>query len=328
MSKSSPYVSVVVPVWNRQHLVSIAAEEILKVLSKSFERYELILVDDGSSDGSFRRIEAVVEQYAHVRGVRLAKNFGQHAALCAGIEQAQGEVVVSSDVDLQCDPRDITKLVSKVLEGYGVVSGWRMGRSDILSRKVPSYLMNRLINFYTGVKLHDHGCAFKAISREVADQIPYQGDMRRFLNALLVNLTPRVAELEVSHRDLGEEKSTYDFWKLFDLGVDFLTGYSRKPFRIVGVLGSILTAVGITGSIACLAGRFFFPIFREPRLQMLVAACVFLGFQFFALWFVGEFSARTYQLLQRAPLFVVAETLNLKRDEKGGGGLAKTTGTD
>jgi len=320
MAVSSPYVSVIVPVWNRQRQVAVAAEKILDALDESFDLYELIFVDDGSSDSSFREIEAAAKSNERIRGVRLARNFGQHAALSAGLEKARGDVLVSFDADLQCDPRDIPKLVHKVLEGYGVASGWRFGRADKWTRKIPSFFMNKLINFYTGVRLHDHGCAFKAISREVADQVPQQGDMRRFLTALVLNLTPRVAEVKVSHRQLDKEKSTYDFWKLFDLAVDFLTGYSRKPFRIVGLLGSLLTSVGIVGSILCLAGRFFHSFFREPRLQVIVAACVVVGFQFLTLWLIGEFSARTYQLLQSPPLFAIAETVNLGTEEKDGSG--------
>jgi len=315
MVKRNVFVSVVVPVWNGRALVRHACRQIVKVLSASFQQYEVIFVDDGSNDDSFEEIHAVAEEFICVHGIRLARNFGQHAALSAGLEEARGDVLVSFDVDLQCDPAEIPVLVDKVLEGYGVVSGWRVGREDSLSRRIPSYFMNKLINWYTGVRLHDHGCAFKAISREVADQIPEHGDLRRFLTALVVNLSPRILEVPVSHRRLQSGTSRYDFWRLFDLSVDFLTGYSRKPFRIVGIAGALLSFMGILGGFSCLVGRFFSPFFREPRLQGLIAILAFFGFQFLILWFIGEFSARTYQLLQHPPLYLVAERVQ-GRDKK------------
>ena len=299
--------SVVVPVFNESDNLAELYAQLTKAL-QGFH-YELLFVDDGSVDGSYEILANLHASDHRVKVVRLAGNFGQHAALSAGIERAKGQMIVSLDADLQCDPHDIPKLLAKIEEGHDVVSGWRYGRQDPLSRRLPSYIVNKTIGMVTGVRLHDYGCPLKAITAEVARELKYYGEMRRFLGALVVQLGRSVDEVQVSHRPRMTGKSRYSGLQLIGHYLDFVVSFSTRSFQIIGVVGSLLTLLGLIGGILYFPLRFLADLPLGGRFQIVVFLAVFFGLQFAILGLLGEFTARIYRLVQGRPFFAIREIL-------------------
>lgn len=227
MPKTTPLVSVIVPVWNDGPCVGRAAGRIHTVLGRAFTAYEVIFVDDGGSDNSFEEICRACAAHDHIMGIRLARHVGQHGALLAGLTKASGEVLVNFDVDLQGDPEDIPRLVEKICEGFDLACGWRTERAEVWHRRVFSFFMNRLVNRRTGWFLHDNGC-FKAISREVADRIG-QDHGSRFLTSLIPALADRVTEVPVSWRKREQGRSRYTLGAVAAMARDFFTASPVVP---------------------------------------------------------------------------------------------------
>ncbi|ABW68267.1 glycosyltransferase family 2 protein [Desulfosudis oleivorans] len=228
MPEKTPLVSVIVPVWNDGPCVGRAADRIHTVLKRTCASYEVIFVDDGSSDNSFEEICRACAAHAHTMGIRLARHAGQHAALRAGLAKASGEVLVNFDVDMQGVPEDIPRLVEKVGEGFDLVCGWRTERREAWHRRVFSFFLNRWVNRHTGRFLHDNGC-FKAINRKVADRIG-QNDSSRFLTALVPALADRVTEVPVSWRKREQGRSRYALRETASMVLDFFLVYPVLPF--------------------------------------------------------------------------------------------------
>jgi len=244
-----------------------------------------------------------------VKVMRLAGNYGQHAALSAGIECAKGQVIVSLDADLQCAPDDIPKLLAKIDEGHDVVSGWRYGRKDPLLRRLPSYLANKTIGMVTGVRLHDYGCPLKAITAEVARELKYHGEMRRFLGALVAQVGRSVVDVQVSHRSRMAGKSRYSVLQLIGHYLDFVVSFSTRPFQIIGVVGGLLTLLGFVGGALYFPLRFLADLPLGGRYQIVLFLAVCFGLQFAILGLLGEFTTRIYRLVQNRPFFVIREIL-------------------
>ena len=299
--------SVVVPVFNEADNLAEFYAQLAKALHGF--RYELLFVDDGSVDASYEILASLHASDPRVKVVRLAGNFGQHAALSAGIECAKGQVIVSLDADLQCDPHDIPKLLAKIAEGHDVVSGWRYDRKDPLLRRLPSYIANKTIGVVTGVRLHDYGCPLKAITAEVARELKYYGEMRRFLSALVVQLGRSVVDVQVSHRARMAGKSRYSVLRLIGHYLDFIVSFSTRPFQIIGAVGGLLTLLGLIGGVMYFPLRFLADLSLGGRFQIVVFLAVFFGLQFAILGLLGEFTTRIYRLVQNRPFFVIREIL-------------------
>jgi glycosyltransferase involved in cell wall biosynthesis len=299
--------SVVVPVFNEGDNLAEVYAQLTKALHGF--RYELLFVDDGSVDGSYEILADLHASDQRVKVVRLAGNFGQHAALSAGIERAKGQVIVSLDADLQCDPHDIPKLLAKIAEGHDVVSGWRYGRKDPLLRRLPSYVVNKTIGMVTGVRLHDYGCPLKAITAEVARELKNYGEMRRFLGALVAQLGRSVVDVQVSHRPRMAGKSRYSVLQLIGHYLDFIVSFSTRSFQIVGAVGGLLTLLGFVVGALYFPLRFLADLPLGGRFQIVVFLAVFFGLQFTILGLLGEFTTRIYRLVQNRPLFVIREIL-------------------
>jgi glycosyltransferase involved in cell wall biosynthesis len=310
-------ISIVVPIYNEEENILALHESVTTALAGSGLAYELILVDDGSSDGSFPLLRGIAGKDPRVKVIRFRRNFGQTAAMAAGFNAASGRVVVPMDGDLQNDPADIPLLLAKIDEGYDVVSGWRKDRQDaFINRKLPSMIANGIISRLTGVHLHDYGCTLKAYRREVLDGINLYGEMHRFVPALASQIGARVAELPVRHHPRRHGTSKYGISRttrvVLDLmTVKFLLSYSTKPIQLFGRWGIYTFEAGVLCGVLTIYMKLFenTSMNRNPLL-ILTAFLLFTGVQFIVLGLLGELNARTYYEAQGKPIYVVREKIN------------------
>lgn len=274
--------------------------------------YEVIFIDDGSTDSTLRILTKLIRHDRHLRVVEFRRNFGQTAAMAAGLDYARYSVVVTLDGDLQNDPAEIPRLVAKLEEGYDLVAGWRKHRNDaFISRKLPSKIANWLISTSTKVKLHDYGCTLKAMTLEVAKGIRLYGEMHRFIPALADELGAKIAELPVNHRARKAGKSKYGISRtlrvILDLvTVKFLLGYSKRPIHLFGTLG-LLSGFGGFALLCWLTYQRMFmqvPMGNRPLLALAVMMII-IGFQFLVFGLLGEVLARTYHESQGKRVYTV-----------------------
>ncbi len=310
-------ISIVVPIYNEEENIPALHQAITGALVESGLEYEMILVDDGSIDASFRCLQEIAASDPRVRVIRFRRNFGQTAAMAAGFAAATGRVVVPMDGDLQNDPADIPRLLAKIDEGYDVVSGWRKERNDtFINRKLPSIIANALISRLTGVHLHDYGCTLKAYRREVLEGINLYGEMHRFVPALASQIGARVAELPVRHHARRFGTSKYGISRtmrvILDLmTVKFLLSYSTKPIQLFGKLGVYTLGAGfLCGALTLYMKLFEHTSMNRNPLLILTAFLLFTGVQFIVLGLLGELNARTYYEAQGKPIYVVRERIN------------------
>ncbi len=296
--KSVPDLTLVVPGLNEAQSLPLLAAQVREALGPDIS-YELIFVDDGSTDNSWQVIQDLHESNPAVRGIRLRKNFGKSMALAAGFERARAEIVVMMDADLQDDPADLPRMIEKIEHGLDVVVGWKVERHDSLSRRIFSKIFNTIVGYVTGVRLHDMNCGFKAYRREVLQAIPIYGDLFRFIPVLASWQGFSVGEMPVNHRARQCGRSRYGLERIlrgfFDLlSVSFLTRYSRRPMHLFGLLGLVFTALGvlICGYLAALwlTGE---PIGARPLL-LLGVLLILVGVQSFSIGLLGEFMTFQY----------------------------------
>ena len=310
--------SIVVPIYNEEENIRDLHREIGEALGGGVTEYELILVDDGSTDGSFRVLKEIASIDSRVKVIRFRRNFGQTAAMAAGFDAASGQVVIPMDGDLQNDPADIPRLLSRIGEGFDVVSGWRRDRKDsFLNRTLPSILANRFISHMTGIRLHDYGCTLKAYRRELLDGINLYGEMHRFVPALVSQIGARVTELPVGHRPRLRGVSKYGISRtmrvILDLlTVKFLLNYSTRPIQLFGRFGVYTLLASVLSGGATIYMKLFLHVSmnRNPLL-LLTVLLLFIGVQFIVLGLIGELIARTYYETQGKPIYTVREKINL-----------------
>ncbi len=295
----APDVTLVVPGLNESESLPLLAAQVKEALGTGTS-YELIFVDDGSTDDTWQVILDLYENDPAVRGVRLRSNFGKAMALAAGFERARADVVIMMDADLQDDPADIPKMLEKLESGLDVVVGWKVERHDPLNRRVFSRIFNGTVGYVTGVRLHDMNCGFKAYRREVLQSIPIYGDLFRFIPVLASWQGFRVGEIPVHHRARQFGQSRYGLERIlrgfFDLlSVTFLTKYSRKPMHLFGFLGLLFAGLGvlISGYLSVLwfQGE---PIGSRPLL-LLGVLLILVGVQSFSIGLLGEFMTFQYE---------------------------------
>lgn len=310
--------SIVVPIYNEEKNIAALYQAITSALDSGDKNYEIIMVDDGSSDDSFSALKTVAAQDIRVKIIRFRRNFGQTAAMSAGFDAAAGEIIIPMDGDLQNDPADIPRLIEKLNEGYDVVSGWRSDRKDtFITRKIPSILANALISSLTGVHLHDYGCTLKAYRREVLDGINLYGEMHRFVPALASQIGAKVAEISVNHHPRLHGTSKYGISRtlrvILDLmTVKFLLTYSTKPIQLFGKWGVYTLLAGLgSGSMTIYMKIFEHLSMNRNPLLILTAFLLFMGFQFIVLGLLGELNARTYYEAQGKPIYVIRDRVNL-----------------
>ena len=293
--------SVVVPLYDEEDNVDPVMRELLEVLDQMELSSEVVLVDDGSKDQTVARARRWCQRDPRVRVIELRRNFGQTAALSAGFDHARGEVIVAMDGDQQNDPHDIPRLLSKLDEGYDVVSGWRRDRQDALVlRKLPSAAANRLISRVTGTRLHDYGCTLKAYRRDVICQLRLYGDMHRFIPALSQVVGARVTELAVNHRARVRGRSKYGISRTFRVVLDLLTvkfliSYFGRPMRLFGGIGFVSMALGSAILLWLFGDKVLFGHGLSDRpLVLLGMLLVLVGVQLLSLGILGELIIRVY----------------------------------
>ncbi|MBX9685780.1 MAG: glycosyltransferase family 2 protein, partial [Candidatus Obscuribacterales bacterium] len=282
--------------------------------------WEAILVDDGSKDKSWELLEKMAARDKRIRCVRFVRNFGQTAALAAGIDYATGDIIIPMDADLQNDPVDISRLLAKMDEGFDVVSGWRKDRQDeFFTRLIPSWTANKIISVISGVRLHDYGCSLKAYRREVIKDVRLYGEMHRFVPIYASWMGARVTEIPVTHHARQFGQSKYGLSRTFKVVLDlilvkFLSSYATKPIHIFGAMGFLCFAGGFLAFAFMVVLKFFFATsFIETPLPILVAMCMMLGVQFIFMGLLAEIVMRTYHESQDKSIYRVKKTLNTEQ---------------
>ena len=309
--------SIVIPLYNEEENVEPLYEQLKAALEEIGQEYEIIIVDDGSTDGSFDVLKRLHEGDGQLKVIRFRRNFGQTAAFAAGFDRSQGEVVITMDADLQNDPADIPLLLEKIEEGYDVVSGWRLHRKDpFLTRRLPSMIANWLISQVTGVHLHDYGCSLKAYRREVVKNVQLYGELHRFIPAIANWMGVSVAEVPVRHYARRFGKSKYGLSRtarvLLDLlTVRFLLSYSTRPIHIFGGLGlmSFVVGIGLGGYLSFVKFALGQKIGDRPLLLLAILLMV-LGVQLISMGLLGELVVRTYYETLDKPIYAVREVLD------------------
>jgi len=312
--------SIVIPVYNEEENVEPLVQEIKSVVESLGKRYEIVIVDDGSQDRTFDVLARLHKREPHLRVVRLKRNFGQTAALAAGLAHCEGKIVVTMDGDGQNDPADIPALLAELDKGNDLVNGWRFSRQDsFISRRLPSRIANQLISWTTQVKVHDYGCTLKAMRSDVAKNLKLYGEMHRFIPAIAHERGARVAELKVHHRPRLRGTSKYAVTRTLRVVLDLLTvkfliSYSTRPSHIFGPVGVISGGVGFLIAIYLSFEKFFRGVTIGGRpLLLLAVLLIFIGFQFITMGLLGEMLARTYHESQGRPVFVVGEILEERK---------------
>ncbi len=308
-----PEVSLVIPLYNEILNLDDLCKEIKRALDGIGRSYEVLLVDDGSTDGTGDRARELAKTDPALRVLRLRRNFGQTAAFSAGFDHARGRIIVTSDGDLQNDPSDIGPLLKKLDEGagYDIVCGWRKDRRDPLSKKIPSFFANRLISWATGVEIHDYGCSLKAIRADVVKNIRLYGEMHRFIPAVASSIGVRVAEVVVNHRPRTRGVSKYGIGRttrvLLDLfTVKFFMSYGTRPAHLFGLFGLLFGAAGF-GILSYLSYiRLFEDQAIGSRPLLFFGGLAFLtGILLVNFGLMAELLMRTYFESQNKPIYVL-----------------------
>ena len=314
-------VSLVIPVYNESESLPLLHQAVHAAMKDVAGEWEAVLVDDGSSDDSLAVLERLAaEDPAHVRVVVLRRNFGQTAAIAAGIDHARGEIIVLLDADLQNDPADIPMMLGKLDEGYDVVSGWRHKRQDaFVTRTLPSRLANGLISWVTGVKLHDYGCTLKAYRREVLTGFRLYGEMHRFIPVYAHSVGARIVEVKVNHHPRRYGRTKYGLERtvkvLLDLfTVKFLLSYAKKPIYLFGGTGILFFGVGLLGILFLVMRKLIdgTGITTSPIFILSIMVAV-LGFQSILMGLIAELLVRTYHEAQGKPIYTVRRVVEAKK---------------
>jgi glycosyltransferase involved in cell wall biosynthesis len=312
----APRLSVIVLVYNEVESIPALHAELSEVLSKLDLSYEVLYIDDGSRDGSTEKMAQLAADDPHVQVVSFRRNFGQTAAVQAGIDHSRGEILVFMDGDLQNDPHDIPRLLEKLDEGYEVASGWRKNRQDDATRVLPSRIANWIIARVTGVRLHDFGCTLKAYHRDVIQDVKLYGEMHRFIPVYASWVGARIAEVEVNHRSRAYGRSKYSLSRTSRVMLDLITvkllgSYSTKPIYFFGFAAFWLWAIAFVCGLIVIVQRLLppYPFAHNNPLLLLAVFLGIVGVQFILMGLLAELSIRTYHESQGKSVYVVREVI-------------------
>ena len=327
MSDAQPiYLSIVVPVYNEERNVAQLVARISDALRSVQKPTEIVLVDDGSSDGSLAAMKALQSDTAEVVVVELARNFGQHAAVMAGFSKCRGEIVVTLDADLQNPPEEIPRLVAKMEEGYDVVGTVRKDRHDPWPRKLASRFVNSVVRRSTGHDLHDYGCMLRAYSGETVRAMLDCPETHTFIPALAMVVARNSSEIEVEHAARAAGESKYDLYKLLKLNLNLMMGFTSIPLRMVSLAGLIIAALGLLFALLLIVRRFLGGPEAEGVFTLFGILFFFVGVQIMATGIIGEYMARTYDEVRGRPRFLIRSVTTTSSAPAVGGAEGEASG--
>lgn len=316
-------ISIVIPFLNEEPNLKPLCDELKQALDPLAKEYEVIFIDDGSTDSGVQVLEDMRSEMPQIKVVSFRRNFGQTAAMVAGLDYAEGDIVVTLDADRQNDPADIPTLVAKIEEGYDMVCGWRFDRQDTyLSRKLPSMLANKLISSITDVNLHDYGCTLKAMRKDLAKRVTLYGEMHRFIPAVASGVGAKMAEVKVNHRARTAGESKYGISRTFRVILDlitvkFLLRFHSRPLHFFGMPGLVLGGIGGALITYLTIARLFFGMPLSDRPLLIFAfMSVIIGLQFILFGLIGEMQTRTYYESQNKPIYHVRSTIGIDAAEE------------
>ncbi len=319
MKDQKPEISIVIPVFNEAASLSELMVRLLKACNQMNRCFEIILVDDGSGDGSRDMIEAAADQSPGVIiGVLLNRNYGQHSAIMAGFAQAGGDIVVTLDADLQNPPEEINKLVQKAEEGFDVVGSVRVPRQDTLFRRAASHMVNKVVQMSTGVAMHDYGCMLRAYRRHIVEAMLQCDERSTFIPVLANSFARHTAEVEVRHAERSAGDSKYSLWKLINLQFDLLTSMTTFPLRLLNVLGGIISLFGVGFGLFLFIMRLIHgPEWAASGVFTLFAILfIFIGAQFLAMGLLGEYIGRIYSDVRARPRYFIERIVGRPEDRR------------
>ena len=309
LDKTIPGISVVIPVFNEEGCLPTLFERLEKVLRGMDRTYEIVFVDDGSSDATPRLLREFAARDSGVRIVEFNRNYGQHAAIFAGFEEARGDIVVTLDADLQNPPEEIPTLVRKIDEGYDVVGGWRENRQDSAFRRFASFLVNRITVRLVGVDFHDYGCMLRAYRREVVESVRQCREIHSFIPALAATFARRVCEVRVKHEERTVGRSKYNIYRLIRLNFDLMTGFSMVPLQMMSLLGFVISITSIGFALFLFIRRLIHGSEAEGVFTLFAILFAVVGLLFMGLGLMGEYVARIYSEVRRRPRYLVRQKL-------------------
>ncbi len=316
-------VSVVIPFLNESPNLKPLCQELKMALDSMDKEYEVVFIDDGSTDDGVQILNDFRTEMPQIKVVSFRRNFGQTAAMVAGLDHASGEVVVTMDADRQNDPADIPAMVAKLDEGYDMACGWRFDRQDnYMSRKLPSMMANKLISKITDVSLHDYGCTLKAMRRDLAKRVTLYGEMHRFIPAVASGIGAKIAEVKVNHRARTAGESKYGISRTFRVILDlitvkFLLRFSSRPLHFFGMPGLALGGLGGLLLTYLTIARLFFAVPLGDRPLLIFAfMLLIIGLQFILFGLIGEMQTRIYHESQDKPIYHIRNTIGFGLDEK------------
>lgn len=297
--------SVVVPVYNEEENIHELCRRLSSTLGGLGMTYEAIFVDDGSRDRSAELLAECARKDPCVRLVEFNRNYGQHAAIFAGLDHSRGEIVVTMDADLQNPPEEIGKLIAKIREGYDIVGGLRMDRRDSALRKIPSWFVNRIVQRATGVYLRDYGCMLRAYRRVVVDQIVRCNEISSFIPTLANSFASSVTEIGVAHEERKKGRSKYSLGRLIKLNFDLMTGFSLFPIQLISGLGILIALLGMFFGVFLFLRRLVHGPEVEGVFTLFAVLFVFVGIQLLAMGLIGEYIGRIYAEVRKRPRYVI-----------------------
>ena len=311
-------ISIVVPVFNEQENLRELIKRSIESCDRMERPFELILVDDGSRDSSPQIITEAAEQGNNVIGVLLNRNYGQHAAVMAGLAESRGNIIVTLDADLQNPPEEIPKLVKKIEEGFDVVGSVRVPRCDTFFRRIASSIVNKVAQKATGVIMHDYGCMLRAYRRNIVDAMLTCDERSTFIPVLANGFARHATEIEVKHDKRSDGQSKYSLWKLINLQFDLLTSMTTFPLRLLSVIGTLISLLGIGFGVLLFVMRLIYGATwaAEGVFTLFAILFIFIGAQFIGMGLLGEYLGRIYYDVRGRPRYFVQRVVGRNIEEK------------
>ncbi len=297
---STPKYSVIIPAYNEEKNIFPLYKKLRSVMNRMKDDYEIIFINDGSTDGTRKKLNTISKRDDKIRFLNLSRNFGQTPALAAGFDNARGEIIITMDADLQNDPKDIPKLIKKMKQGYDVVSGWRADRKDSFGKRFFSGMSNRIAGRLTGLKLHDYGCTLKAYRKEAIDSVELYSEFHRYIPALMYQKGYDVTEIKVTHHERKRGETKYGSKRLFRgildlINLSFWNAFSTRPMHFFGGIGTFSFSIGLLIGVYLTFLKYFYGISLSNRpLLLLGILLMVLGVQLFMFGFLGAMVVRVY----------------------------------